>query len=466
LPVLASKREAASESVLSCQHSLATALLFQKQFGEAERLYREILEIRCRKPGQDCDRARSALAYLLKQADRHADAEPVLADLLAALQGRSDDMAAETATTLTELAEVRFQLGKAQEAEADLRQALMIALRPELPANDRLATVCRSLALLLSARQRFPEAIAPQKRAIAVTQQIGGEQHDDLPRLRAELGVLLNNSGRYAEAEAEFHLAVPRLEEALGEANWYFQWYLHSQAVTLKILGKYAESEQAVARVLALRIKSLGDSDRLVAISRGLLAEDLSAQSRNDEAEPHAREALRIHVDAASADSVEAREAALTLTEILAASGQRDEALRRARRAIEFERAAAPVVPHRLGRSLALMARLLVDTGDGAAAEPLARECLALATEHAAGSLGHLESQGLLGAALACLGRHAEAEPLLRECCEKHRSPPGKPTLHRWLLDRLIDCYEALEQADDAGRWRQIRDRWAKGAVR
>ena len=84
------------------------------------------------------------------------------------------------------------------------------------------------------------------------------------------------------------------------------------------------------------------------------------------------------------------------------------------------------------------LARVHLDRGDYAAAEPLLRDAVGVMTQVCPeGSWRIASTKGLLGLALAGLGRTAEAEPLLADASRGLRDLPGPPGRQQEVVDLI-----------------------------
>ena len=110
------------------------------------------------------------------------------------------------------------------------------------------------------------------------------------------------------------------------------------------------------------------------------------------------------------------------------------------------------------------LARIYLDQGRPAAAEPLLRHALsspAAAVWRPPGTGGSASTQSLLGAACTRLARFAEAEPYLLRAFELLRPTPGsdgpRPARPATNLARLVALYEAWGRPEKAAAYRTPR---------
>ena len=114
-------------------------------------------------------------------------------------------------------------------------------------------------------------------------------------------------------------------------------------------------------------------------------------------------------------------------------------------------------VPYRDDVSLAVASRDLLDDGNFAEAEPLARECLALRKNEIPDDWRSFNARVLLGRALLGLKKYAEAEPLLltgyKGMEQRAEKMPAKGRAHlKETLQSLVQLYEQDEPANQRYR--------------
>jgi tetratricopeptide (TPR) repeat protein len=127
--------------------------------------------------------SRANLAAVLGRLGRHAEAETLLREVLAA----AGTSRSRRATAMANLADVLMHQGKLREAEAMARDAL--ALRAE---DDPLgeASSLSVLGQVLTRLRRFPEARQLLQRSLDIRVTRLGEQHPLVARTRDHLAAI------------------------------------------------------------------------------------------------------------------------------------------------------------------------------------------------------------------------------------------------------------------------------------
>jgi tetratricopeptide (TPR) repeat protein/tRNA A-37 threonylcarbamoyl transferase component Bud32 len=194
--------------------------LYDQDLPVAEARFREALVLADRHLGSDSRLSAEVaanLANLMLRKSRPADAEPLVRRALA--YHRAHGAAPNLATTLSLLGIVQFQLGRYREAMATQREAL--ALREELlgPDHPRTMTTVHNLAVLALARGDFEDAAAYEGRELDAIGR--GKVPADSARAiaYAVAGEIAMVSGDWARAHELLELALrqggvngPRIE--------------------------------------------------------------------------------------------------------------------------------------------------------------------------------------------------------------------------------------------------------------
>lgn len=337
-----------------------------------------------------CDRA-LALARALGQDDGDAD-------LARALRGRG--AALKT-------------VGRWDDAEADLQQALAILQRLGLPAavagvQDHLAEIAYlrgdrarclellepalaawrkhygnehaqlsamlttrahcsiGLAKLDQAEADLREALDLVERAMGADAQIGVRS-----QLLTDLGLVFNQQDRFAEAEPLLREALRINENLYGKQHPELGTTMSNFATTLMGLGRHEEAFDTWHRAIEIQQRRQGDDRRLLGVTQGVFGYQLWTVGRLDESERMLREALATFgaIDPAHPDR------------------------------------AAPLVN---------LGTLLTDTQRAEEALPLLREGVALRAARLPPGNWRLEAaRSSLGACLHALGQDEEAGPML-----------------------------------------------------
>jgi serine/threonine-protein kinase len=128
------------------------------------------------------------------------------------------------------------------------------------------------------------------------------------------------------------------------------------------------------------------------------------------------------------------------------------------RNAVDHIRALVPADDPQLAFALAGLAHALLFTHKDTEAEPLLRECVVIRLKKIPDNWITFDAQSMLSGSLLALNKYAEAEPLLLSSYEGLKQRESKiPLKHRIrlreCLQRLVQLYEATDQAEKAAGW-------------
>lgn len=267
-------------------------LLAQRgQTVEGERLAREGLQLSERWFPADHVRVSTSLrrlAIVLQLAHSFSESEALYRRALAIDRRVLGPRHPNVAQILSNLGPVLGAQGRREEAIAVLRESLEI--RRTLFGHDHLtiAATLNNLATVLDA-----EAAEPLLReSLAISQKLFGNDDYRVGNAYQNLAASLKDRGRYDEAEPLFREALRILRGAFGDEHSKTTFPLLGLGEVLLRTGRYQPAEEYLRQVhdARRRLLPIGDSDRLM--SAGLLAECLSGQSRDTEAESILREAV------------------------------------------------------------------------------------------------------------------------------------------------------------------------------
>lgn len=393
---------------------------------EAERLYREALDLRLQVLGADHEESINNLSDIGLTRWEMADAKGAEAIWREALERARRILGPEHATTLTLIGNLGTALnaqGRGDEAEPLYREAL--ALKRRLRGDSHPSTLASigNLGYLLDARGDLAGAEPFYVERYERTLELLGPDHASTLTATHNLGYLRRRQERLEEALALFRTALQGRERLLGRENRDTLFSLSSLGVTARQLGHWPDAEEAFGEALRRRERTLGsDHDDTLDSLHDLALLDMDRQ-RFVEAEPLARRAYEGRLRRHGISDRKAREYGIELATSLAMTGRSPEAERLAR-------------------------ELLAAAGDGdtgwqaqAARLPLAR-------------------------ALMAQGRHADAEAELGQLATA-LDADGPSELKR----RVIESYDALylgwrdPPGDIDARRQEALQRWP-GTVR
>jgi tetratricopeptide (TPR) repeat protein len=333
----------------------------------------------------------------------------------------------DTVRALSDLALALKKAGRLDEAEPLLRRALPLLRRLYGAEHEFTRVAYNNRAMLLHEQGKVEEAERLFRQTLAADRRVNGDAHPQTLITLENLVVVLERKGDFAEADAFRRVGLTACAQAYGEGHPITRmvrkdlntaavrrW--NKAALEASSRGKFAEAEALLKQALpeARRIWGAEDDETQTVLFNLVMA--LRDQHKSAEAEPLARELLRLQ---------------------RAHAGDKD-------------------IP-RPDTSLSLIGGVLSDCGKAAEAEPLLRECLALRQKMLpAGHWLTANTQSWLGGCLAAQQKFAEAEPLLLEGYEgMGKAKDALPRRKKEALERIVALYVAWGKPDKADAWRK-----------
>lgn len=492
---------------LQQMHNLAN-LLFEcedkDKLAEAERLYRQTLDIRRRVLGEahpDTRQTANGLLALLQRAGKQAEADALRQQLQdAALSAiDADDRQAIDARDLT----IRrlMDQDKLDEAEPLIRQnieATQRLLGPEhgdtLSARTQLAILMQSRGEMTQAEDMLREILATRRRVfgdhhrdtlvavnnLVVALQVQGKLDEAEPLARRNLAdctaalgpdavdtllaksflaALLVARGRWAEAEPLARECVDQRVKKLGEDHPETLNAMDDLITLLVNEQKWSEAAPLAEKTLATRRKKLGNEHPDTIDSLQLLASIRQAEGKLEEAEKLVREIADFWRKARGPHSIETLNADSAVAVLMQQRGDSAGAEKLYREVLAAKRASLPADHPEIAETLGSLAAELLTANRAAEAEPLLREAVEIDRKKLPG--GHWRTarlENLLGECLTTLKKYEEAEPLLLDSygiLQLHR--PVMPDAADQALERAIRLYEAWGKPQEAETWKAKR---------
>jgi CHAT domain-containing protein/tetratricopeptide (TPR) repeat protein len=217
----------------------------------------------------------------------------------------------QTATSLSNLANVYYLQGKFGDAERIHRRVLAIREKILGPDHPDTATSLNNLANVLfeqgkdeqrSLAERRAIASAGQqvqslsiveslyRRALAIQEKSLGPNHPSVATTLNNLAALLDQEGRFSESEPLQRRALAILENSLGPLHPQTAATLTTLAVSLDRQGKIVEAEQTYIRAVETSRKA--GNPRTLLLNTSRLGYSLAKRGRYREALPYYREAI------------------------------------------------------------------------------------------------------------------------------------------------------------------------------
>ncbi len=244
------------------------------------------------------------------------------------------------------------------------------------PGTPRLFVTLSNLGNLYQVTGDAAQAVAYQRRALAIGERELGGMHPDLASLRLNLGLALVDLGNKREAEGYLRRSLADREQLLGPDHPDVAESLEALGGILNDTGRAAEALAMQRRAVAI-FEAKMPGHGLTALCRGSLGETLRVLGRHEEALAEIRASLRGVEAFFGPEHVYASLPLQALGALLVDSGRPAEALPPLERALAI-RERQPVPRGWLDESRFALARALWESGgDRARALRLARQAAA-----------------------------------------------------------------------------------------
>jgi tetratricopeptide (TPR) repeat protein len=272
----------------SLQQEIATLLVFEGKYSEAEKTFRNVIEVRARIFGPehpDTLDSRHRLIYELTRQTKYAEAEAEARQVLKLREKVLGREHVDTIVSQYNLADTLVDQGKYAEAEALYRSIIRHDEKSLGPEHPGTLAGRVGLATALGSQGKNTEAETLYREIIRLDQKVYGIEHPNTLNDRMNLATTLQAEGKYAEAETQYRDVLKLEEKVIGPEHPDTLIGRNNLAEMLDDEGKYAEAESECRQIIGLEEKVLGPENRVTLNSRGNLAVALIAQGKFPEAE-------------------------------------------------------------------------------------------------------------------------------------------------------------------------------------
>jgi tetratricopeptide (TPR) repeat protein len=353
----------------------------------------------------------SDLAELFQVQGKYDEAEPLFRLALAIRQKILGTEHLDTAMSMNDLAVLYADQGKYEQAEDLLQDALAIKERVLGAEHHEIAVSLCNLAALYHVQGKFNLAEASYQRGLAIFEKVLASEHPDTAICLDNLAGLYIDQGKYEQAESLSRRALTIKEKLLGPEHPDVSQSLITLALIYQAQGKYEQAESLFQRSLAIYEQTLGRQHDYTAGSLTYLAMLYTQQGKYEQAEPLSRRALVIKESILGPEHSSTATSLNNLAEIYLAQKKYEETEELCLRALAIREKALGLQHLDTAASLATLSNLYVAMGKYKDAEQLCQRVLAIREQ----LLGpkHLEvakSLESLADILQKLGRGSEAE--------------------------------------------------------
>ena len=216
-------------------------------------------------------------------------------------------------------------LGRLDEAEPLLQQALEARRAAFGPASPEVAESLLKLAHLYQSRGRYDQALRQGREALEIQEKVGGADSEPVAEALTALGQTLFLKGEYDESERLGRRALAIRRKLFGPRSEKAAASLHGLAMVVSEKGNYAEAEGMQRECVAIR------REALASVELGQTLNDLATTraARNDlaEAESLYRESLAVQRKLLGAEHPEIASTLENLGGVLFRTGRQKETL-------------------------------------------------------------------------------------------------------------------------------------------
>ena len=213
-----------SEEWANLQDEIADLLFAQGNYGDAENLYRNVIETRSRVLGPehpDTLASRNRLVYALNEEEKHAEAETEARQVVELREKILGFEHADTLLSRYNLANALYHEGKYAEAERLYREVSRLDNIVIGPEHPRTLAARIGLANTLNDQGKYPEAISSYSDVIKLDEKVYGREHPVTLNDRMDLATVLQANGQYLAAEAEYRMVIQLQKKVIGPEHAY-----------------------------------------------------------------------------------------------------------------------------------------------------------------------------------------------------------------------------------------------------
>jgi tetratricopeptide (TPR) repeat protein len=187
-------------------------------------------------------------------------------------------------TALKDHATTLQALGRHQQAEAKLRQALAIDEKTIGKTHPDYAAGLSNLAGVVRLQGDYLQAEALYGQAIAIDEAASGKDNIKYALRLSNLAGVLREKGQYFDAEMLYRQAIAIFEAKAGTDNPDHATYLNNLALVVQMQGRYDEAERLYRQALVILETAFGKNHPQYANKLRNLAGVLLQQGKVDEA--------------------------------------------------------------------------------------------------------------------------------------------------------------------------------------
>jgi eukaryotic-like serine/threonine-protein kinase len=234
------------------------------------------------------------LGVVLRLRGDHAGAADAFERSLLAMAADGETGTVEHARVTIGLANVYLELGRRDDAEPLMREALAIQEQVLGAYHQDVSTTLMNLGIMYLQQRNIAAAEPYLRRSVEIDERNLGHDHPDLAYSLLNLGVAYQLEGRYDQAERVYRRAHSLWLTALGADHPNMASVLNNLGEAYWGQGKYEDAESSLVRAMELKTRTVGRDSPSMARSLKALANVYRDQGRHADAEALYLEALGI----------------------------------------------------------------------------------------------------------------------------------------------------------------------------
>jgi len=284
------------EEWATLQDAIADLLFAQGKYGEAEKLFRDVIAARTKALGPEHPgtlESRHRLVYVLIEEAKHQEAEAEAQQVLALREKVLGSEHPDAVVSRYNLANAFLHEGKYAEAEENYRRIIELDEKTLGPEHPRSIAAHVGLANVLGYEGKNAEAEALGLQIVRTDEKVFGPEHPRTLNDRMNLATTLHAEGKYPAAEAEYERVIRLQEKVLGKQHPDTLNTRNSFAEALDYDEKFAEAETECRAIIGAEEKAVGPEHRLTLNSRGNLAITLIGQKKLEETEAQYKDVMQ-----------------------------------------------------------------------------------------------------------------------------------------------------------------------------
>lgn len=276
---------------------MACAYTLLGKYNEAERIYRQVLEIREQVLGKEHPDTLDILPRLGQVLCKLGKYEMAVQMLQQTIEAMSERLGREHQSTLFSmgvLVDAFLGQEKLEEAEQITRQIL--ELRNQMLGGEHPDTLgsMHDLATILHSQQNYKEAEQMYRQTLELQSRVLGGDHPETLSSMHNLAANLEKQKNHKEAEQMYRQVLELKGRVLGEEHPYTLSSMNNLAVLLHDQGNSREAEQICRLTLELQSQTLGREHPETLRCMNNLASFIQSQGNYKEAEQMFRQVLEL----------------------------------------------------------------------------------------------------------------------------------------------------------------------------